>query len=70
VSKGRRAIGINARIARFRWKNVVPDGYEPNGIITLPILTKTAFDALAKQTDYAYQGSPLNLVGKSGETIR
>jgi len=70
VSKGRRSIGINARIARFRWSGAVPDGYDPAGIITLPILTQSSFVALVKNTAYAYNGGTLNLVGKSEEKIR
>jgi len=69
VSRGRRSRGVNARVARFRWTGSVPDGYEPSGIIRLPIFTKTAWDALQKATDYAYLGSNLNLVGKTPESI-
>lgn len=70
VSGGIRRIGINARHARFRWKGAVPDTYDPAGIITVPILTEAAFTALVKNTDYAYLGQPLRLVGKSSERIR
>jgi len=69
VSKGKRSRGVNARTARFRWSGSVPEGYEPAGIIRLPIFTKNAWDALAKNTDYAYLGNTLRLVGKTNETI-
>lgn len=67
---GRRRNGINARIARFKWKGEAPTGYLGSGIITLPILTKTKFDALVKNTDYAYLGGTINLVGRTNESIR
>lgn len=70
VGKGRNTIGINARIARFEWFTGVPANYDPNGVITLPIFTQTAFQALVKKTDYAYQGGTLRLVGKTSEKIR
>jgi len=70
VSKGRRSIGVNARLARFEWTGAVPDGYDPNGIITLPILTQDDWEALVKNQNYAYLGSTMQLVGKTAEAIR
>jgi len=70
ASGGRRRNGINARVARFKWVGAVPDGYEPGGIITLPILTKAKFDSLQKLVDYPYLGGGLNLIGKTNESIR
>lgn len=67
---GRRRVGINARVARFRWAATVPDGYDPAGVISLPILTKAKFDALVKNVDYPYLGSGLNLIGKTNESVR
>lgn len=70
---GRNKAGINARIARFRWSGsppAAPTGYDPNGIITLPILTNAAFQTLVKNTSYAYLGAALNLVGKTSEKVR
>lgn len=70
VSKGRREVGIQARLARFKWKGAVPEGYDPNGILTIPILTLAALNNLVKNTDYTYLGNTVNLVGKTKETIR
>ena len=70
VSRSQRSIGINARKARFKWNGAPPAGYLANSVITLPILTKAAFDALVKATAYAYLGGTLNLVGKTDEKIR
>lgn len=70
VSSGGRSIGVNARLARFSWVGVAPTGYSQDGVITVPILTKAAYDALVKNTPYPYLGGQLNLVGKTAETIR
>lgn len=70
VSQGKRALGINARTARFKWAAAPGGGYDPNGIITLPIFTKAAYDNLVKGIDYAYGTTGLNLVGKTAETIK
>jgi hypothetical protein len=65
-----RALGIHARVARFRWAGTPPAGYKAGSTITLPILTKTAFDNLKKAVDYPYLGVGLNLVGKTNEAIK
>lgn len=70
VSSSKRALGVNARTARFKWAGTPPTGYAANSIIALPILTKTAFDALVKAVDYPYLGTGLNLVGKTNESIK
>ena len=70
VSKGRRTIGINARLARFRWTGAVPTGYQTDGIVTVPVLTQAAWEALVKATDYQYLGNTVRLVGKTPEAIR
>jgi hypothetical protein len=70
ASGGRRKIGINARVARFRFTGTPPAGYLPGSIFVLPILTPAAYQALAKLTNYAYLGGTIQLVGKSPEVIR
>jgi hypothetical protein len=70
VSKGKRSIGVNARMARFKWSGTPPAAYKQDGIIALPILTQAAYTALVKNTNYAYLGGTLNLVGKTPEFIR
>ena len=70
VSQSKRALGVNARTARFKWAATPPAGYLANSIIAVPILTKTAFDALVKGVDYPYLGTGLNLVGKTNESIK
>lgn len=70
VSQGKRTAGINARTARFEWASGVPSGYDPNGIITLPILTASAFDDLTSQETYSYRGGTIRPIGKTKETVR
>lgn len=69
-SQSKKSIGINARTASFKFTGTAPTGYLTGGTIKLPILTKEAWDALVKNTSYAYLGGTLNLVGKSAEVIK
>jgi len=39
---GRRRLGINARRVRVQWTTAAPTGYDPDGTITIPILTPYA----------------------------
>ena len=74
VSGSRRAIGVNARLVRFRITDATPPpGYAANSIISLPVLTISAFQSYGKAqtgtytlngTDYA-----VAFVGKTPETI-
>lgn len=74
VSGTRRSIGINARKVRVRFTGAVPPGYlGTTGIITLPVLTKTAWDSYAKQQTgtYTLEGTAYDVefVGKTPESI-
>lgn len=74
VSGSRRSIGINARKVRVRFTGAIPPGYlGTTGIITLPVLTKTAFDAYAKQQTGTYTlgttAYDVEFVGKTPETV-
>lgn len=70
VSGGKRKIGISARIARFRWVAPAPTGYLQNGVITLPIFTKAAYEALVKNVSYPYLGTGLRFIGKTPEVVK
>lgn len=70
VGSGRRTVGINARLARFKWSGNVPVGYDPGGVITLPIFTKAAFDAFIKTISYPYLGGGLEFTGDTPEKTR
>ncbi len=74
VSSGRNSFGINARLVRFRFTGTLPPGYAMNGILTLPVLTPTAFNSFGKsQTGtYTLEGTDYDIafVGKTPETIK
>lgn len=73
VSGNRRSLGINARLCRIRFTNTVPTGYDPNGTISLPVLSLAAKAAFVRDavgtytldaTDY-----DVEVVGVTPETI-
>jgi hypothetical protein len=70
VSRGKRAIGINARTVTIQF-TATKSGYLAGSKITLPWLAKTTFDALTpKVTTGTYLEVACKLVGKSPETVR
>lgn len=73
VSRGRRANGVNARLVRFRFTGTLPPGYLMNGIISLPVLTSTAYAAYSKGQTGTYTlngtGYDVAVVGRTPETI-
>lgn len=69
--KSRRSYGVGARIARVRFTAAVPDGYATNQILSVPVLTPTVFNAIIPgATTGTYLGSPILVIGTSGETRR
>lgn len=74
VGKGRRAIGVNARLVRFKITDATPPaGYKADGLLTLPVLQIATYTAYGKgQTGtYTLNGTAYAVayVGKSPETI-
>lgn len=74
VSSSARSIGINARKVRVRFTGTIPDGYlGSTGVLSLPVLTKSAWDAYVKQSSgtYTLNGTAyaVEYVGKTPETI-
>lgn len=71
VGGGRRRYGIKARTVRIKFTGALPDGYAPNQILTVPVLTKTVYDAIiAGTTTGTYLGNAIIVVGKSSEAGR
>lgn len=65
---GQRQNGMNARYINAAWKTgAAPAGYEAEGSVRLPILTKAAFDAIAKGDELAYNGGTIVVTGTQGE---
>lgn len=69
VSGSKRAKGVNARTVTVEFTSTVPDGYEPGGIIRLPILTPAQFVSINKRQAGTYLGNPIRVAGKSAETV-
>ena len=72
-SGGRRSIGVNARLVRFRFTDTSPTGYKPGGTISLPVLQAAVYAAYGKsQTGtYTLNGTAYTVeyVGKTPETV-
>lgn len=70
VSGSRRQYGILARTGRFTWDGDAPDGYKEAGVITIPILTPEAYDAIKANVKFTYLDTAAVWIGKSPERIR
>lgn len=69
VSAGRRSLGINARKVSLRFTAAPPDGYAPNGILSVPVLKVDTFAAYTKGASVTYLEKAAVVVGRSPETI-
>lgn len=68
VSQSKRALGINARTVSIRLTAEL-EGYKPDSILRVPVMTKARWDALGKGSTVTYQGTAGVVVGKSPEKI-
>lgn len=69
MNGGRRRIGVNARSVSLRWTATHPTGYDPNGIVRVPILKPSVWNAISKGDTGTYLGSAVEVVGKSSEDV-
>lgn len=70
MTGGQRQNGVNARYILGAWQvGAAPVGYEPEGTVKLPILTKTSFDAINKGDALAYLGGTFVVTGKTSEKL-
>ena len=69
ISKNRRGYGLKPRSITIRWDGAAPDGYDPNGLITLPILQAALFNSAQKDTAVSYLGSTAKVVYKTPESL-
>lgn len=69
VSKGKRAIGINARTVSIRLTAPLA-GYKTDSILRIPVMTQTRWNGLSRGTAVTYLGTAAEVVGKSPESIR
>lgn len=65
----RRRIGVNARNVRLEWTAAAPVGYDPNGVVRVPILTAAAYTAINKGDAVTYLGNSARVLGKTPEYI-
>lgn len=73
VSNNRRKLGVNTRLCRVKFTTTTPTGYDPNGTISLPVLTLAAKAAFVKDATgtYTLGGTAYDVVvvGVTPETI-
>lgn len=70
VSGSRKGYGMHARTMRLRFTGTVPAGYAANSVVTLPVLTLAAYNALVPDQAVTYLGSAAKVIGKSPERSR
>ena len=70
ASGSRRTIGVHARTVSFKFTAApASGGYEIGQRLTLPVLTKAAWDAYVKGSVGTYLGAAIVRTGKSDEVI-
>lgn len=67
---GSREIGIKARKVRVKFTGAVPDGYKPDTVLEIPILTPSVYQSIGTNATGTYLGQPVEVVGKTNESIR
>lgn len=69
VSGGRNQIGLNAELVRLKFVDT-PEGYKPDGVITLPLLASAIRVKATRGATGTYQGVGIVVLGVSPETVR
>ena len=70
VTGSRRGIGLFARTVTVRLPLTgAPDGYQPGGRITLPVLTAALWNSIVRGDDITYLGVNCQVVGKGAEQV-
>jgi hypothetical protein len=62
--------GVRCRRVSVEWTDAAPDGYDPSGIITLPVLTQAAYLAYTLGSTGNYLGQQVRVVGRSPERAK
>lgn len=70
VGKGIRGYGVGTRYITAKWTGTVPDGYDANGVLRIPILTIAAYTGIALNSTFTYLGQPTVVIGKTGERVK
>jgi len=69
---GKASTGIIARTVTLAWTGTIPDGYDPNGRLTIPALTPAFYNACNPNDPAAvgtYLGQDVEVVGRSPERV-
>lgn len=67
---GKREIGVKARRVRVAFTATVPTGYKADTTLEIPILTKALYDGIALGSTGTYLTVPVQVIGKSAESVR
>lgn len=70
VSKNRGAYGVGCRKIAFRWVDEAPDGYDPGGVLTLPILKLSTYVAYVPGTTGTYLGEQIVVISRIPENAK
>jgi hypothetical protein len=55
----------------MRFTGAVPDGYAPNSVVSIPILTPAVYNAIIPgASTVSYLGTDAIVIGKSSESVR
>lgn len=70
VSRTRRSLGLRPRTVTIKFTGEPPEGYEDAGLITLPWLQTTGFNALVRGTTGTYLDADVEVVSTEPERAR
>jgi hypothetical protein len=71
VTGSRRSLGLFARMVRLKVQGTPPAGYSTNSIVTIPVLTETAFTAFRTVgTTITYLSASWVVIGSMPENVR
>lgn len=63
--------GVKARRVTFKWVSAVPEGYDPNQRITIPILTEALWNDIEPGTATStYLAATVQIISKTDERVR
>lgn len=70
VTKGKRQYGIGTRTVTITFAGTPPANYKPYGVITLPVMQKTVWDAITDGSTVTYLSTAGTVAYKTPERIK
>lgn len=67
---GSREIGVKARRVTVAFTGAVPDGYKPNSVVSIPIMTPAVYNGISVGTTGTYLGVAVVVIGTRAESVR